>query len=239
MEWLRASRWRMAGVGAAVAIAVAAVTIAVAATSTPSRPAQRIATATTGPVTQPPTTPAPPDSPLPTLAPLTSPSTDAPPATTTAPVPSTSTTAVLGPCPKDQLSVDAAPDHGAYAVGEPVLLTVTLVDTGTAACTVSRPPGWATLSITHGRTPTWATGLAAGPTLRLEPQQAAFAGSEEWAQNQCQSDPCGTGGPAVPPGSYQLVATVSGVSSARVTFTITTTTPSTSVPPSTAPAAGA
>lgn len=251
MEWLRGSRWRIAGVVGAVAIAVAAVTVAIAATATPDRPAQRVVTATRVPPTQPPTTPAPSSTPLPTLAPLTSPSTDAPagtsPTTTAGPPASTSTTGEPAPCVKDQLSVDAAPDHADYAVGQPVLLTLTLVDTGAVACTVTRPAGWATVSVSRGRTPTWAGNLPDGSTLRLEPRQAVFAGSLMWSQNQCEADPCGTSGPPAPTGTYELLATVrlgaTVATSARVTFTIgappTTTTPSTSVPPSTAPATGA
>lgn len=244
MQWLTASKWRVLAAGAVIAIAVGAVVVAVVATSGPGTQPSPAATATTTSTasTTPSTTP--PSSALPTLAPLTTaaPATQPAPAATLPPgtaVTGSTTTVPPRPCAVAQVAVVATPDHAAYQTGQPVLLTLALVDTSPDPCTVSRKGAWAAFAISDRHSQTiWSAELPSGTAILLHPQRSTVAGSAVWAQYECASQPCGGSGPAAPPGTYRLVATVqlpAGTAmSAQVSFTTgETATTTTSSPSST------
>lgn len=154
----------------------------------------------------------------------------------TVPTSTTSTTAVpADPCRAADVAAAAATDEETYAPGTPVVITFTLTDHGTQACTLARSPGWATLTVTPAATTTavWSATLASGSPITLEPGAPYLAETAVWAQYSCTS-PCADAGPAVPPGDYAAAGTAAAIDapvpSAAATFSITGSVPPTTVP---------
>lgn len=101
-------------------------------------------------------------------------------------------------------------DKTSYQPGEPVLVTMTVTNTGTAACLLNAGTDVMEFLITSGAEKYWSSKDcqtdAAPAEVRIEPAQAISTAPLTWDRTRSTPETCDTERPAVPAGgaSYHL-----------------------------------
>lgn len=147
---------------------------------------------------------------------------------TPTPTPSTSSsaktddskTAEPAACNPAALTVTAVTDKGSYGSGEQPLLSMTIENTGAAACTVNGGTDATTFTIASGSETYWSsadclTDAAPAPTV-LEPGVPKSTTPFPWERTRSSTTTCDAERPAVPAGgaSYHLTVALGDVVSA-------------------------
>ncbi len=133
----------------------------------------------------------------------------------------TNTSAEPVACNPEALSVTAVTDKGSYASGEQPLLSMTIENTGAAACTVNGGTDATTFTIVSGSEQYWSsadclTDAAPAPTV-LEPGVPKSTTPFAWERTRSSTTTCDAERPAVPAGgaSYHLTVSLGDVESAQ------------------------
>ncbi|WP_353987223.1 hypothetical protein [Ruicaihuangia caeni] len=116
----------------------------------------------------------------------------------------------LSACKPGTIAVEAVTDKTSYQPGEPVLVTMTVTNTGTAACLLNAGTDVMEFLITSGAEKYWSSKDcqtdAAPAEVRIEPAQAISTAPLTWDRTRSTPETCDTERPAVPAGgaSYHL-----------------------------------
>ncbi|WP_454049748.1 hypothetical protein [Cellulomonas sp. Marseille-Q8402] len=143
-----------------------------------------------------------------------------PPTTSETPAPEDEDTSTGTPaCDPASLSVALAADATTYPAGALPTFTLTLTNTGDAACLVDAGEAQRQILVTSGSDRIWAsTDCAAADPLQLllAPDQADER-QVQWDRVR-SAEGCATGQAEALPGTYQAVLTLAGVSTEPVVF---------------------
>jgi len=148
------------------------------------------------------------------------------PSAATTPTPSptrTATTATSGRCGAGQIAVEASTDATSYPAGVEPVLRVTIRNTGSTRCVLTESPSARTWTIISGTDRIWTTaGCNASHASARTPLAPGGTSTHALSWNRHRSGQnCTTSTTTAAPGTYQLVVTVNGVTSAPAVFHLT------------------
>lgn len=118
------------------------------------------------------------------------------------------------PCTADQVEVTPVTDSDVYAPDQQPLLSLTIVNTGTAPCTLQAGPDVQSYVITSGSDRIWASTDCQDPAepaeVRLEPGEPVSTTPFPWSRTRSTPNDCGAQRPPVIAGgaTYRLSVSV-------------------------------
>ena len=155
----------------------------------------------------------------PSSTPSASPSASPRPSVTASPTP----TRVPGePCRRGELKVEAVTDAKTYAPTARPKLTIKVTNTGPVACTRDLGSAATELRVLSGNDRVWSSDDCTNkgePDIVTLPPRGSESATVTWARRR-SSPGCDGERPAVPPGTYRLVARAGDVTSAPVSFVL-------------------
>jgi hypothetical protein len=136
---------------------------------------------------------------------------------------SASPSASNGRCGRDQIAVVASTDATSYPAGVLPVLRVTIRNTGSARCVLVESPSTRTWTIISGTDRVWTTaGCNASHAAARTPLPPGGSSTHALSWNRHRSGRnCTTSTATASPGTYQLVVTANGVTSAPAVFHLT------------------